>query len=447
MGFRISLPSSTIHGQITAIILVCLVIVIITGSTLERWVKADYSVLDLEALSDRLSAVALVLAAATPSERDTVIVAANRNDWHLSLKPPSYAERFTTSSPQEPFIQVAIDWLFPPDNGPVPVGGWRTFVNGERVLAAKVDDDTLLVMERMPASFLRSDALSFGSNYLVALVTLIVLFSMFAVWAITRPLRRIAAAAMKADISLGPAPFEERGSLEIVALARALNAMQGRISTMVEARTRMLRGISHDLRTPLTRLRLRAERVCEDEIREALLGDIERIDHLLKESLGYLRDNHQREAPQRADLASVLQTICDEFADMGHDVTYQGPSRLIAIFRPLALTRAVTNLCENAVKFANKVNITSAVTAGEAVIEVADDGPGIPEQYRARVREPFFKVDAARGGKGSGFGLGLSIVSEIVEAHHGTLQLIDRQPNGLIARVKIPLGLNVTSSR
>jgi len=434
------LPNSTIHGQITAIILVCLVIVLVTGSTLERWVKADYQVPDLESLSDRLSAVASVLAAATASERAIIVATANRGDWTLSLKPSSYAERFTTSSPQEPFIHVAIDWLFPPDNGTVPVGGWRTFVDADRVLAARVDDQTLLVMEQMPGSFLRSDALSFGSNYLVALVTLIILFSMFAVWAITRPLRRIAAAAMKADISLGPALFEERGSVEIVALARALNAMQRRISTMVEARTRMLRGISHDLRTPLTRLRLRAERVQEHEIREAMLADVERIDHLLQESLGYLRDNHNREAVQHADLASMLQTICNEFADMGHEVTYDGPARMTAQFRPIALTRAITNLCENGVKFGTKVDVLLSQSGSQGVIDIADDGPGIPLQYRARVREPFFKVDPARGGADAGFGLGLSIVSEIVEAHHGTLQLLDRHPRGLLARVTIPLG-------
>jgi signal transduction histidine kinase len=434
----LSFMSSTIHGQITAIILVCLLIVITIGSMLERWVEADYVVPDLEGFSERIAAIASVLAAATPSEKETIVAIANRGDWHLSLKPMAYAARFQTSSPQEPLMHRLVDWLFPPDSSDVPVGGWRTFVGTARVLAAKVDDQTLLVMEQLPNDFLRSDALSFGSNYLVALVTLIILFSTFAVWAITRPLRRIAAAAMKADISLGPALFEERGSVEIVVLARALNAMQKRISTMVEARTRMLRGISHDLRTPLTRLRLRAERVEEYEIREALLSDVQRIDHLLQESLDYLRDNHTREASQRADLASLLQTICNDFFDVGHDVTYHGPTRCIAEFKSIALTRAVTNLCENGVKFATKVDVTLACTADQAVIDVADDGPGIPEQYRARVREPFFKIDTARRVTDAGFGLGLSIVSEIVEAHHGTLQLLDRHPNGLIARLTIP---------
>lgn len=439
MGSRISRLISTIHGQITAVIFACLIIAFVIGSTLEAWVRDEYSAPDLEGMSARVSAIASVLATATPEERSAVLAAANRGEQSLFLRPLSYFEDFTTTSPEEPFIQVAIDRLLPPEDLPTPFGGWRTFVDGKRVLAAKVDYDTLLVTELLPESFLRNDALRFGSNYLVATVTLIILFSVFAVWAITRPLRRIASAAQRADISLGPAPFEERGSVEIVALARALNGMQSRISVMVEARTRMLRGISHDLRTPLTRLRLRAERVGEDEVRGALLTDIERIDRLLKESLGYLRDNHQREASQRADLASVLQTVCDEFGDMGHDVTYRGPTRLIADFKPLALTRAVTNLCENAVKFGKHVEIDLQSLDGSAQIDVADDGPGIPEQHRSRVLEPFFKLDAARRDSETGFGLGLSIVAEIIQAHRGKLELLDRSPQGLVARLVIPL--------
>lgn len=439
MAFRLSRWGSTIHGQITAVIMACLVIAFVIASTLESWVREEYDSPDLEGMSARISAIALILADATPAERTVIVDAANRNDQHLALRPLSYFDDVATSSPEEPFIQRVIDRILPPEDLPVPYGGWRTFINGKRVLAAQVDDKTLVVMELLPESFLRNDALRFGSNWLVATVTLIILFSVFAVWAITSPLRRIASAAQKADISVGPALFEERGSVEIVALAKALNGMQRRISTMVESRTRMLRGISHDLRTPLTRLRLRADRVEDGEVREALLTDIERIDRLLKESLSYLRDNHQSEAPQRVDLASVLQTICDEFADMGNAVIYRGPGRMIVSFRPLALMRAVTNLCENGVKFGTHVEIELRNIDGFAVIDVMDDGPGIPEAYRSRVLEPFFKLDAARGGADAGFGLGLSIVAEIIQAHHGKLELLDREPSGLTARLIIPL--------
>jgi signal transduction histidine kinase len=433
-----SFPNTTIQGQITGVILVCLLIVIFTGSTLERWVKKDYDVPDVEQLSEQVITIASILGSATRSERDEIIAIANRSGLKLSLQPVSWAEQFETSSPEESFLHVLLEGLFPPDNGITPIGGWRTYVDGKRVIATQIDADQILVREQLPEGFLRSDALSFGSNYLVALVTLVILVSGFAVWAITRPLRRIAAAAANADLSLGPAPFREEGSVEIVSLARALNGMQRRISIMVEARTRMLRGISHDLRTPLTRLRLRAERVEQQDVREALLGDVERIDRLLTESLSYLRDGHEREASQRADLASVLQTVCSEFSDTGHQIEYNGPPKLIASFKPLAIMRAVTNLCDNAVKFADHVEVSLRVAGDELHIEVADNGPGISIEHRVRVLEPFYKIDAARGGTAAGFGLGLSIVSEIVQSHRGTLELLDNQPQGLMVRVIIP---------
>lgn len=429
----------TIHWQITMIIVGCLMIGIVASARLERWVQQDYNVTDLEELAERVSAIASVLAGASPSEQEAIIGIANRVDWQLSLQPVVLSEHFTDSSPGEPYIERIADWLFPPDSRNVPFGGWRTFLDGRRVVSAKIGDSDLLVLKHLPVSFMRSDAITFSSNYIVALVTLIVIMSAFAIWTITRPLRRIAAAAMRADISSGPTLFPEQGSIEIMALGRALNGMQARISTMINARTTMLRGISHDLRTPLTRLRLRADRVGDDDVKEALLVDIERIDKLLKESLSYLRDDYQSEEPERVDLASVIKTVCDEFADTGHDVTYRGPDRLVLKFKPLAITRAVTNLCENAAKFGTRVGVSLSLGAGFVTIDVADDGPGIPEQHRNRVLEPFYKVDAARGGSDRGFGLGLSIVAEIVQAHHGRLELLDRQPTGLLARITLPI--------
>lgn len=429
----------TIHSQITIIIVVCLIIVIVGSARLERWVKQDYDITDLEAISNRVAAIASVLAVARPSEIDDVIEIANRADWHVALAPLETANRFTTTSPSQSYLDRLADWLSPPDSYTTPYGGWRTFLDGRRVVAARIGNSDLLVLERLPDTFVRSDALTFGSNYLVALVTLIVIFSTFAIWTITRPLRRIAAAAMRADISSGPTLFPEQGSLEIVALARALNGMQNRISGMVEARTAMLRGISHDLRTPLTRMRLRADRVSEADVRQALLIDIGHVDKLLEESLNYLRDSHRSEKPERVDLASVVKTICAEFEDTGHNITYSGPDRLIMNFRPLAIMRAVTNLCENATKFGTQIDVSLSVNGGFAIVDVSDNGPGIPLELRKKVLEPFYKVDASRNSQNAGFGLGLSIVTEVVQFHQGRLELLDGSPNGLIARIILPM--------
>ncbi len=439
MRFRLSLWPSTINGQITWIIVLGLLIVIVGGPVLERAVRTDADISDIERMSARVHAISSILANTAPQERHIIMDAAKRDGLQLELLPLSDLVFFRSSSSTEPMIQVILEWIFPPDDIPVPLQGWRTFLNDQRVIAAKVDDQTMVVLSELPKTFFWSDdVLGRGSNYLFALLTLIGLFSAFAVWAITLPLRRIAAAAINADASTGPPIFEERGSVEIVALARALNDMRSRISDMVEGRTRMLRGISHDLRTPLTRMRLRVERVADTGLRDALLNDIEQTDRLLSESLNYLRDDFKREALERADLASVVRTICNEFQDIGHSVDYVGPNRLVANFKPIALNRAVSNLCENATKFGTEVQIGLSSNDGLITIEVADNGPGIPAELHRKVLEPFFKVDSARSGADKGFGLGLSIVSEIVQAHHGTLDIEDRQPHGLAVRVTIP---------
>lgn len=441
MKLRVPLGLRTIHGQITALaILALLIIIVLAGPVLERWVRDDHRVLDIEQVAEHVQAVSDLLAVATPDERRVILDAARRAGWDLTLQPLSLSERFTTSSPQWTFLAAAIEWLFPPDNSVSPLGGWRTFLNGNRVVAMRVDDATMLVTPVSSDPFLTSDFAVRGSYYLVALVTMIFIFSAFAVWAIMLPLRRISRAAMNADISNDGEVFEERGSVEIVALARALNSMRKRIAIMVESRTRMLRGISHDLRTPLTRLRLKAERLPADTARDAMLSDINHIDRLLGESLDYLRDNYRKEKFERTDIASTLQTICSEFADVGFDVAYRGPNRLIVNCKPLAITRAVTNLCDNATKFASSAVVALRADAGTMIIDVIDDGPGIPEIYRQRVLEPFFKIDAARNDANAGFGLGLSIVAEIAQAHGSKLEFLDRQPHGLIARLTLPAG-------
>lgn len=421
------------------IIIACLLCGILASARLESWLRQENSVQDLEAYAHRLSAIASILTTAAPSERDEIISLAHQSGWDISLQTTaSLSGRFTTASQDERFVGRFFDWLFPQDSEIAPYAGWRTFLDGKRVVAAKIGDTELLVIEWLPETFLRSDALTFGSNYLVVSFMLIVFMSAFAIWMIARPLRQLALAAARANITSGPTLFPEKGGTEIVALARALNGMQSRILKMVAARTRMLRGISHDLRTPLTRLRLRAERVGDDEVREALLADIGSIDRLLKESLSYLRHNGKVEEFEQVDLVSVAKTICDEFADIGKDVSYDGPIRLVLNCSPLAMTRAITNLCENAVKFGTRTKVSLRSTSISAIIEVEDNGPGIAAQHLKKVKEPFYKADGARGGTDGGFGLGLSIVEEIVRAHHGHLELFNRHPTGLIAKITLP---------
>jgi signal transduction histidine kinase len=304
----------------------------------------------------------------------------------------------------------------------------------------QVDDTSMLVSTVATDDILLiTDFVGQGTYYVVAILTLVFLFSFFAIWSIMLPLRRIAHAATNADLTNDAPIFQERGSVEIVVVAKALNSMRNRISVMMESRTRMLRGISHDLRTPLTRLQMRAENLPEGGSRDAMLADISRLDGLLTESLDYLRDNHRQETIERTDIASLAQTVCNEFADVGFDVEYRGPNRLIVNCRPLAMTRAITNLCDNAKKFGRSVLVELQQESEGVAINISDDGPGISDRDKERVLEPFFKADTARNGPNDGFGLGLPIVAEIVQAHGGRLHLFDRQPHGLRVRLELPL--------
>ncbi|MDB5652520.1 MAG: Signal transduction histidine kinase, partial [Tardiphaga sp.] len=258
---------------------------------------------------------------------------------------------------------------------------------------------------------------------------------------IIAPLSDVAEAAL----SFGRSPRDDqvisrRGPREITQVADALNDMRTRIRALLEDRTRMLAAISHDLRTPLTRLRLRVERVGENALRDKMLGDLAAVGRMLDETLDYLREDGKFEAVSRADLPSMLQTICWDFADIGHPVTYLGPSRLAWTVRPRSLTRAITNIVENGVKHGGAVTVALG-TATDAGVEItiSDDGPGVPAALRGKVFEPFFKVDSARPQGEGGFGLGLSIAHNIIERHGGEIELGAGEPHGLTVRIRLPV--------
>jgi signal transduction histidine kinase len=221
----------------------------------------------------------------------------------------------------------------------------------------------------------------------------------------------------------------------IVALSRELRA---RVQTLLDDRTRMLAAISHDLRTPLTRLRLRAERAAP-AARDGMLRDIERIGRMLDETLEYLRLDLRAERFERIDLASLVQTICAEFADVGYEVSYEGPARLTWTCRPSALMRAITNVIDNATKHGTSVSVALHADNDVVQIDVSDNGRGIPTSLHEKVFEPFFKVEAPGvSAEPVGFGLGLSIARNVVKSHGGTIELRNRSFGGLVVRLSLP---------
>jgi signal transduction histidine kinase len=317
---------------------------------------------------------------------------------------------------------------------------FRYATGPEQQLAVRLDAGHALVFDATTEASLWRRLLTPTALVLIIIVVFVLLLSFYALRWIIAPLSAVAEAAL----SFGRSPRDDhaisrRGPREIIQVADALNEMRTRIRALLEDRTRMLAAISHDLRTPLTRLRLRVERVGEQGLREGMLGDLAKVGRMLDETLDYLREDGKTETMTRVDLPSLLQTICWEFSDMGDAVTYQGPARLACTVRPRSLTRALTNVVQNGVKHGTAVTVTLIGRPREGIqITIADDGPGIPANLRERVFEPFFKADSARAGNDTGFGLGLSIARDIVKRHGGDISLMAREPAGLAVQILLP---------
>jgi len=269
----------------------------------------------------------------------------------------------------------------------------------------------------------------------------VTLLGLWAARALTAPLSSFAEAAENFSLNGGAAaPLPERGPAEIRSLAKALNRMRERITSLIDDRTKVLAAISHDLRTPITRLRLRSEFIEDDSHRSRTLADLDQMRAMLESVLSFLRNDFRLESMTLTDTASTLQLVADQFSDMGHAVSYDGPDHAMATVRPDDLHRSVTNLVENAIRYGGQAMIRLQASADHLVIDVEDDGPGISDARKTDVLQPFVRGDDARNmDDAEGFGLGLSIARAIVLAHGGELALLDREPHGLIVRIRLPV--------
>jgi signal transduction histidine kinase len=271
------------------------------------------------------------------------------------------------------------------------------------------------------------------------------LVSALIIWvsnSVAAPLVQLADASERLPDESGTAtPLAESGPAEVRFLTRSLNRMQARIQALLKARSQALAAISHDMKTIITRVRLRAEFIADPAIREKMLADATLMDAMLRKNLEFLAGAERREGRSAIDLGSVLSTVADEFSDLGHKVDYRGGEH-IAVFGALSdLFRIFNNLVENAVHHGENVVIeVDRSAAGSVTIDIIDDGPGVADADKARVVEPFIRMQPARNlDAHGGFGLGLSIVAALTAEAGGTLQLLDRKPRGLIARVTLPM--------
>ncbi len=256
-------------------------------------------------------------------------------------------------------------------------------------------------------------------------------------WA-TRPLRDLALAAERFSLDQVPQPLPEDGPAEVRRAARAFNTMRERIQRLVTERMQAMAAVSHDLRTPITRLRLRSELLDDDATRRLIDADLGEMEEMIDSTLDYLRGGVSSEALRPIDLASVVETIVDEHLDQGHSVSLSGLNAAPILGRLLPLKRAFSNVIGNAVKYGASATISIAEAGSLVVITVEDEGPGIPAADRERVFLPFVRLEESRGRETGGSGLGLTIAQAVVRSHEGSVALENRVEGGLRVTVSLP---------
>ncbi|NNM76697.1 HAMP domain-containing protein [Sphingomonas sp. ID1715] len=426
-------PSIGLIGRLIAILL--LTVTIEFGiSTLLYERASQFSVREDEA---RRLAEHLIICRRLVVERP----AAERAEIADELTTDRYLVRWQAQEPRTPTIAPAVDgmrqqvlaweptlnrndvrmWLVSP--------GSKPFVGG----VMKLDDGSWLYFQTLH----RLDGLNLAAErILLALIPALglILLAGLSVRLVLKPLRRLAIAADRVGHG-SEEQVPEQGPEEVVTVIRAFNNMQARIHQLIDNRTQALAAVGHDLRTPLARLKLRAEAIPDSDARESIERDIGEMEAMVGSLLAYLGGDSDPEQPAPTDIAVLCATLADDAADRGYDVRYDGPDHFEMPVRTLSLKRALSNLIDNGVHHGTKVTVRLQEIADAVAITVEDDGPGIPEERLHDVLKPFVRLDTARPRDTIGFGLGLAIVARAVELEGGELSLANRSHGGLSARI------------
>jgi signal transduction histidine kinase len=268
-----------------------------------------------------------------------------------------------------------------------------------------------------------------------------VILCFFAVRLVTRPLSVLASAAEDLGRNIDRPPLPERGANELVRASRALNVMQDRLKRYVDTRIKVLAAMSHDLKTPITRMRLRSELLDDAHIKGKFVKDLDELQQMVGSTLDYMRGLAEgTEALQPIDVAALVSSLKDDAEEAGHTVTVSGNARSPVMGRAQALKRCLQNLIDNALAYGRRADITLRDEGGALQIAISDDGPGIPEGDIEKVFEPFYRVEGSRNRNTGGSGLGLSIARNIAQAHGGSVRLRNLARGGLEATLRIPRG-------
>lgn len=264
------------------------------------------------------------------------------------------------------------------------------------------------------------------------------LVALWLVFRVTAPLSSFAAAADRFGKTIRAEPLPETGPIEVAQASRALNDMQQRLCRLIDNRTLMLAAISHDLRTPVTLLRLRAELMSDSPEQRKILETLDEMEAMITAALDLSKGAFAEETPRHVDLAALLESLCDDMADGGAPIAFQPQGQVLYSCRRVALRRAFSNIIDNAVKYGGVARVSIDERPDAIVTTIEDDGPGVAEEHLDQVFAPFYRVDASRSKSTGGIGLGLTIARAIVQGHGGDIRISNGAVRGLVVQVSLP---------
>jgi len=429
---------SALLTRILAILLLAIVLEFVASTLFyERIARVQLQEEEAHRVAEHLAVGYRLLESRPPAERpalaERVSSAGFRLQWRATpAAPPPIAPQLRQMRDQilqwEPDLKGSnLHLYFAPDGRTGTIRG-----------AALLSDGGALVFEIRPSTAPPGMALSRFLLALIPAMALIVIAGLL-LRRTLRPLGELTRAAQA--VGEGRELFvEEQGPGEVRRVIRAFNAMQSRIHRLIADRTQALAAAGHDLRTPLSRLRLRSEAVSDPALRSAMADDLQEMEDMVESLLAFFGGDNDPGPVAKSDVAVLVQTLVDELHDLGADVLYTGPDHAEMQARPVRLKRALRNLVDNALHYGGAARVSLRITKREATIAVEDDGPGIPDAQMADALRPFVRLDQARTRNTNGLGLGLSIVERIVRGESGTLHLANRPEGGLRAEIRLPIG-------
>jgi signal transduction histidine kinase len=467
------------HFRLSSITIELILLFVATFAILEvvslgyRSVSQAENLASLEAIriADNIAVVSSLIEKTPPEERSAAVGNFKGSDLYVSLDVEPWRRAESDQNSETSHLRSLLTKVMPQLAPTDILVGYRRLESGTPTqgsvelatswkkagpFPAPVDDiidelasgPTLLVSVRLNdgtwLNFLAAyvESIDFWPLRSIVILSLAVIGTVaLSIWAIRRltsPIREFAAAATRLGIDVNATPIEEHGPSDVRAAIQAFNGMQNKLRRFIEDRTQMLAAVSHDLRTPITRLRLRADCLQDRTQGAKFLADLKEMEDMIAGILTFAKEDVLSEPAIPIDLIATFQSICDDFTDRGFNVSFAGSGRLPYRCKRVSIRRCLTNLVENAVKYGQQAELSIDVSETEIMIHVDDRGPGIPDSLREEAFRPFYRVEGSRSRDSGGTGLGLTVARNVARAHGGDVVLSGRAEGGLRATIVLP---------